>query len=107
MNERKANHTVVPDEVEAYVKMPNYLMQGCSDDIAVFRADGGNHFTDHGIFEGMFLFFDAQKGFKEGRLSCFLNESGDGRPKFKVSDKAIDGYRHFGRLVLTVRNYEV
>ena len=27
--------------------------------------------------------------------------------KYRVSDKNIDGYKHLGRLVLTLRNYEV
>ena len=47
-------------------------LQGCSEDIVIFRADGGNHFTDYGIYEGMFLFFDRKKRFKKGRLSCCL-----------------------------------
>lgn len=96
-----------PDEVEAYVKMPDYLMQGCSNDIIIFRADGGNHFTHYGIYEGMFLFFDVSKNYQEGRLSCYLNNTGDNRPKFKVSDKPLRGYQHLGRLVASMRNYEV
>ena len=47
-------------EVMAYVRMPACFMQGCSEDIVIFRADGGNHFTDYGIYEGMFLFFDLE-----------------------------------------------
>lgn len=94
-------------EVAAYVRMPACFMQGCSEDIVIFRADGGNHFTDYGIYEGMFLFFDRKKCFKKGSLSCYINTAGDERPKYKVSDKSITGYRHFGRLVLTLRNYEV
>ena len=104
---QKVSKIVVPDEVEAYVTMPDYLMQGCSNDIIIFRADGGNHFTHYGIYEGMFLFFDVSKDFKDGRLSCYLNNSGDDRPKFKVSDKPLDGYRHLGRLVASMKNYEV
>ena len=45
-------------DVQAYVRMPDCLIKGCSDDMAIFIADGGNHFTDFGIYEGMFLFFD-------------------------------------------------
>ena len=45
-------------DVQAYVRMPDCLIKGCSDDMAIFIADGGNHFTDYGIYEGMFLFFD-------------------------------------------------
>ena len=58
-------------------------------------------------YEGMFLIFDVSKDFKDGHLSCYLNNSGDDRPKFKVSDKPLDGYRHFGRLVASMKNYEV
>ena len=57
-------------EVTAYVTIPDCFLQGCSEDIVIFRADGGNHFTDYGIYEGMFLFFDRKKRFKKGRLSC-------------------------------------
>lgn len=54
-------------EVTAYVTIPDCFLQGCSEDIVIFRADGGNHFTDYGIYEGMFLFFDRKKRFrKEG-----------------------------------------
>ena len=42
-------------EVTAYVAIPDCFLQGCSEDIVIFRADGGNHFTDYGIYEGMFL----------------------------------------------------
>ena len=48
-----------------------------------------------------------KKRFKKGRLSCYINTAGDDRPKYRVSDKNIDGYKHLGRLVLTLRNYEV
>jgi len=103
----KIDEIVVPDEIETYVSMPECLMQGCSNDIIIFRADGGNHFTNYGIYEGMFLFFDVSKDFQEGRLSCYLNDTGDSRPKFKVSDKPLDGYHHLGRLVASMKNYEV
>lgn len=103
----KIDEIVVPDEIETYVSMPSCLLQGCSNDLIIFRADGGNHFTHYGIYEGMFLIFDVSKDFKDGRLSCYLNNSGDDRPKFKVSDKPLDGYRHFGRLVASMKNYEV
>ena len=59
-------------EVTAYVTIPDCFLQGCSEDIVIFRADGGNHFTDYGIYEGMFLFFDRKKRFKKGRLWIFF-----------------------------------
>lgn len=83
----KIDEIVAPDEIETYVSMPSCLLQGCSNDLIIFRADGGNHFTHYGIYEGMFLIFDVSKDFKDGHLSCYLNNSGDDRPKFKVSDK--------------------
>ena len=73
----------------------------------IFIADGGNHFTDYGIYEGMFLFFDLNKPFLKGRLSCYINKNDDEKPKYRVSDKDIDGYEHLGRLVVIMRNYEV
>lgn len=94
-------------DVQAYVRMPDCLIKGCSDDMAIFITDGGNHFTDYGIYEGMFLFFDLNKPFLKGRLSCYINKNDDEKPKYKVSDKDIDGYEHLGRLVVTMRNYEV
>ena len=79
----KIDEIVVPDEIETYVSMPSCLLQGCSNDLIIFRADGGNHFTHYGIYEGMFLIFDVSKDFKDGRLSCYLNNSGDDCPKFR------------------------
>ena len=64
----KIDEIVVPDEIETYVSMPSCLLQGCSNDLIIFRADGGNHFTHYGIYEGMFLIFDVSKDFQEGRL---------------------------------------
>ena len=89
-----------------YIVMPEVFMRGCSNNLAIFTADGGNHFTDYGIFEGMFLFFDTEKPFKQGCLSCFENELKNDNPPYKVSDTPLDGYKHFGRLVVTIRNYE-
>lgn len=44
----KIDEIVVPDEIETYVSMPSCLLQGCSNDLIIFRADGGNHFTHYG-----------------------------------------------------------
>ena len=51
--------------------------------------------------------FDLNKPFLKGRLSCYINKNDDEKPKYRVSDKDIDGYEHLGRLVVTMRNYEV
>lgn len=34
-------------------------------------------------------------------------ERNEARYKFKVSDKPLDGYRYLGRLVASMKNYEV
>ena len=52
-------------------------MQGCSEDIVIFRADGGNHFTDYGIYEGMFLFFDRKKRFKNKAIRRIIRDCND------------------------------
>ena len=89
------------------VKIPEEFLQGCSERLVALIADDGNHFTDYGIYEGMFLFFDTEKPFLKGRLSCYVNEQDNDQPMYKLSDRDIDGYRHFGRLVMIIRNYEV
>ena len=101
------NHNRIDtDDITASVRVPDIFTRGCSNNTVIFTADGGNHFTDYGIYEGMFLFFDLDKSFLEGRLSCFKNEQDDSNPKYRVSHKPLDGYSHLGRLVMTLRNYE-
>lgn len=96
----------VEDITEA-VRVPDIFTKGCSNNTVIFTADGGNHFTGYGIYEEMFLFFDLEKPFLEGRLSYFRNDQDNGEPKYRVSDKQLEGYSHLGRLVVTLRNYEV
>lgn len=94
------------DEVQSYLSIPRVFTNGVEKDTIVFVADGGNHFTDRGIFEGMFLIFDLNGKFERGHLSCFYNQASDEeRPKYKVSDKRMRGYRHIGRLIAAIRNY--
>lgn len=94
-------------EVTAYVTIPNYFLQECSESTVIFRTGGGDRFTDYGIYEGIFLFSDREERFKKGRLFCYINAVGDDRPRYRVSDKSIDGYEHLEGLILTLRNYEV
>lgn len=35
----KIDEIVAPDEIETYVSMPSCLLQGCSNDLIIFRAD--------------------------------------------------------------------
>ena len=100
------HNRVDADDITRSVHFPDIFMQGCSSSTVIFTADGGNHFTDYGIYEGMFLFFDLEKPFLAGRLSCFRNEQDNNQPKYRVSDKPLEGYSHLGRLVMTLRNYE-
>ena len=66
----KIDEIVAPDEIETYVSMPSCLLQGCSNNLIIFRADGGNHFTHYGIYEGMFL--SCQQRF-QGRTPFLLS----------------------------------
>lgn len=97
----------ITEDFISHLRSQNSKPETIVNDLIIFRADGGNHFTHYGIYEGMFLIFDVSKDFQEGRLSCYLNDTGDSRPKFKVSDKPLDGYHHLGRLVASMKNYEV
>ena len=45
-------------DISAAVRIPDIFLRGCSNNSIMFTADGGNHFTDYGIYEGMFLLFD-------------------------------------------------
>lgn len=94
-------------DVTGYIEYHISIAQECSDNLIVFTADGGNHFTKYGIFEGMLLFFDLEKDFKNGWLSCFSKKGENDRLQYKVSDKPLPGYSHLGRLVMSMRNYEV
>ena len=102
-----SRHTGLAALPHRNIQIPEQLLKGCSDSVVAFVADDGNHFTDYGIFEGMILFFDTKKSFEKGRLSCYVNEQDNDQPKYKVSDKDMDGYRHYGRLVMMMRSYEV
>ena len=102
-----ANSTLLDEaDVQEYVNLPKNLFSNCGDKTIIFIADNGNHFTHYGIYEGMLLFFDTERPFKENHLSCFINEQNE-EPKFKLSDTPIDGYRHLGRLIYSLKNYEV
>jgi len=99
------NVYVDESDIKAYVNIPAGIFTHCGKNSVIFVADGGNHFNHYGIYEGMFLFFDTEKPFKKGRLSCFKSEN-DNLPKYKVSDKPMPGYLHLGRLVYALKNYE-
>ena len=43
-------------------------LPNATDEIFLATADGGNHFLDFGIHEGMELIFDAKKGFTDGTV---------------------------------------
>ena len=102
----KIDEIVAPDEIETYVSMPSCLLQGCSNDLIIFRADGGNHFTHYGIYEGMFLIFDVSKDFKVYvEVDVTHKTDGTARPrKIKFEDGEvyeIDRVRHCCRAAST------
>lgn len=95
------------EDISSYIGIPAMFTNG-KKNTAIFVADGGNHFTHLGIFEGMFLIFDLDGKYERGHLSCFYNcKAGEDHPRYKMSDVRMKGYKHIGRLIASVRNYEV
>ena len=93
-------------DVSHYIRIPEFFYEGCSERIVVFPADGGNHFTHWGIYEGTYLFVDLEKDYQEGQLSCFKNNRKNDEPKYKLSEVPMEGYEHLGRVVMTLRKFE-
>jgi len=95
-------------EVTAYVTMPDCFLQGCSEDYWLSSVRTAETILPTTVYmKECSCSLTEKNRFKKGRLSCYINTAGDDRPKYRVSDKNIDGYKHLGRLVLTLRNYEV
>lgn len=90
--------------VEEYIAVPSAIL-GDSRNVVLFRADGGNHFTHYGIYEGMYLGFDLDKPFVPGQLSLFKSDREGSEQPYKLSDKPLPGYSPCGRLVLSMRKY--
>ena len=93
-------------DVQTYVRMPDCLIKGCSDDM-LSSLRTAETILPTTVYMKECSFFDLNKPFLKGRLSCYINKNDDEKPKYRVSDKDIDGYEHLGRLVVTMRNYEV
>lgn len=91
-------------KVKEYIALPSVIV-GDSRNVVILRADGGNHFTHYGIYEGMYLGFDLDKPFIPGQLSLFKSDREDSEQKYKLSDKPVTGYSPCGRLVLSMRKY--
>lgn len=93
-------------DVKEYISIPEYFCKGLSKKVVIFTADGGNHFTHWGIYEGTFLFIDLENEYMEGQLSCFRNSQNNGEPKYKLSEVPLEGYEHLGRVVMILRKFE-
>ena len=61
---------VPEEEVQSYISIPTEFTNGVKKDAAIFIADGSNHFTHYGIYEGMFLIFDLGAQYMSGHLSA-------------------------------------
>lgn len=66
------------------------------------------HFRKEGIREGGYIGIDPELEFKEGEPCAFVKIT-NGKPKFKLSRKLLEGYKYIGRLsvVLSFPNAEV
>jgi len=89
-------------QIKAYCSFPVCLLPDGTDEIFLATADGGNHFLDFGIHEGMELIFDAQKGFTDGEPSCFVDKE---THKIKLLLHAEEGYEHAGKLIAAITYY--
>ena len=95
------------EDVVDFIDLPEFFFPDCGKYSFIAVAGEGNHFTDYGIYEGTILLFDSEKPYLEGHVSCFVNLKENDNPRFKISDVPVEEYEHLGRLVYTVRNYEV
>jgi len=60
--------------IKDHVSLSRDFFPGCSKNIFVAIADGGNHFLEEGIREGYTLVFDREVPHKAGCLSCFMDQ---------------------------------
>ena len=98
----------IPRKPQGFIGISTDLMNGCSDNLGAFVADGGNHFTDYGIYPGSQFIVDLDKPFLDGHVSCYSKKQSDRQPELRLSLFPLEeqGYRHLGRVVLTIRNFE-
>lgn len=89
-------------QIKAYCSFSACLLPNTTDEIFLATADGGNHFLDFGIHEGMELIFDAQKEFTDGEPSCFVNKE---THKIKLLRHTEEGYEHAGKLIAAITYY--
>lgn len=89
-------------QIKSYCSFPASLLPDGTDEIFLATADGGNHFLDFGIHEGMELIFDAKKEFTDGEPSCFVNKE---THKTKLLLHAEERYEHAGKLIAAITYY--
>lgn len=92
----------IPTEIiQSYLHLPRELFPGCSSKLFMAIADGGNHFLDYGITEGMNLIFDQEKPHEEGQISCFI----DSNNALRLLTTQESGYTHLGGLVGAISSF--
>lgn len=83
------------------------MFPNASQNIVAMKADGGNHFMEFGIVEGSIVYLDLAAKSKKGCLSCYKRTYTKDGPLYKLSLHPMEGYRYFGRVILTMKYYEV
>lgn len=103
----KNSEAIIPSSAEKeYLSVSPTLLNSNSKDIFILTADGGNHFTDYGIFEGTRVFFDGELPFAAGKLSAFVNNADPKKPKFKMSLSEEKGFSYVGRAIARMNYFE-
>ena len=74
---------------------------GCGEHLILLRADGGNHFTEYGVYEGSRLLVDPEQPFRAGSLSVYAGKNQRGGLSLKLSDIPLEpeGFSHVGRVM--------
>lgn len=96
----------IPDElVHEYVHFATCMLPECSrksNNIIIAYADGGNHFTDYGIFEGTMMLFDQDLEYVDGHPSCFYDPE---KKELKVLRHPEPGCIYAGSLITTMNHH--
>jgi len=76
-----------------------------TSNIVCMTANGDNNFVDEGIVENSILFIDTSVEFVEGMLNVFKLQA-NCSPQYKLSRKDILNAEFFGKVIMTVKQYQ-
>lgn len=83
----------------AYVNYPSNWP--VSENIYVLQVSSCKQFKSEGIRKGGYIGIDPTMQYEEGKPCAFLKMK-NGKPKFRLSRKKLEGYDYVGRLALVI-----